>query len=530
MLARGSYLGAGFRRQIKRHQDALSGLILWHGMQQRSFGPPSRPIHTSLRGDWDELSKDPKYLVLAEKLTKVTSVPLKGTTGREALEDPQEIPHDKTQHLASIKPFLGETYGIKCQVDEMANDALCGEHVALMRVVIAIIRDMDPESYGMHLAIARELGNVIEEIDDTTLYAIVDVGGNVNETRSQDFLKDLPELRKILKDPDKVPGNVLSRALEMICTPLGAIAHNYGNEKLCKIKQAKKDGKNIGQLEEFMDGLMPSLQGYKIPYLKAPGSPEDTVKVTKHKVGDKLNPNEVAVMFYFLQNCGCPSGKKATIPDFWRAVLLDSDFRRTLQAITQYNLPPTYGPSGSTGFLMQAAIGLLIKSGYIKRNDLTAEQIMKLGLTLAGCNYFKGGYHSPYDVYIALNWVIAILLKQNYNNETIESMIKNCHEGLKKCMDPADEKYPLVCKTLDMVCDHFLLHFELYKQNTQILLKEFELGLLDLEEEQEEQEEHDEQEQLLLFGDNIPKPSRIPEKSKKEEEEEEQTQKTGESP
>ncbi|VEH34450.1 Uncharacterised protein [Legionella sainthelensi] len=66
------------------------------------------------------------------------------------------------------------------------------------------------------------------------------------------------------------------------------------------------------------------------------------------------------------------------------------------------NLPHFFDISGTTGAVMQAAMGLLHKAG---RSDLidTSEKTIQLGMVLVGCNFYKQGYHNYYEVLPALN-------------------------------------------------------------------------------------------------------------------------------
>ncbi|KTD53855.1 hypothetical protein Lsan_3519 [Legionella santicrucis] len=367
------------------------------------------------------------------------------------------FPPGKKQH-PSVVYAMGSTYGMPCAVDKIF--AVCAEHYLLMRTAIGITRNPSPQIYEACCIIAGELGKELEKLEPKTLATIFEIGSNVAESRSKDVLENQRLLIEILKNNQQVPPQKLLRVLEVVLSPLGMLANAYG-EKFCKIAKAKEQGKDVRELEKFMEEIiMPSLKPFHVPYIKAQGSPYSHLQLQEYIHGAEISESELVTVNHFLECC---EGKQDSIPEIpkLRSVKVLDPTGRTIQLHDHMNLPHFFDVSGTTGAVMQAAMGLLHKAG---RSDLinTTEKTTQLGMVLAGCNFYKQGYHNYYEVLPALNWCNCHFWKENYVQLTPTELLHAVPDSLKECVNPSTPMASIIDDTLDLVTEHFDLHHELF--------------------------------------------------------------------
>ncbi|VEB35608.1 Uncharacterised protein [Legionella sainthelensi] len=372
------------------------------------------------------------------------------------------FPTGKKQH-PSVIHAMGSTYGLPCAVDKIF--AVCAEHYLLMRTAIGITRNPTPEIHEACCIIAGELGKELEKLDPKTLAAIFELGSNVAESRSKDVLDNQRLLIEILKNSQQVPPQKLFRVLEVVLSPLGMLANTYGG-KFCKIAKAKQQGVDVEALDNFMkEIIMPSLKPFHVPYIKAPGSPYSHLQIEQYIHGAEISESELVTVNHFLECC---EGKQENIPETpqLRSVKVLDPTGRTIQLHDHMNLPHFFDVSGTTGAVMQAAMGLLHKAG---RSDLinTSEKTIQLGMVLVGCNFYKQGYHNYYEVLPALNWCNYHFWKENYVQLTPTELLHAVPHSLKECVDPSTLMASIIEDTMDLVTEHFDLHYELFKADLQ---------------------------------------------------------------
>ncbi|KGP62262.1 hypothetical protein EP47_01400 [Legionella norrlandica] len=406
--------------------------------------------------EWDKLEKQE----IAKAITLNTIVSTPHFKRQEvALQPP--FPPGKKQH-PSIKYGLAETYGHLCQVDKIKDQVVCVEHLLLMRTAVAVTRKPHPKIYEAAITIGSILGKELSKLDKQTLASLFEIGSSIKESRSQDVLEDQRRLISILQDPEKAPPQQLLRVLEVVLSPFGMLANTYGG-KFCKIQKAKQEGKDVSGLESFMGEMMLSLKPFHVPYIKSSGAPYAHLQMQQYRLGAQISEGELVTVNHYLECCTQKEGLIPEIPQL-RSVVVKDPTGRTLHLHDHLNLPHFFDVSGTTGAVMQAALGLLHRAG---RSDLveSPKAIMLLGMVLAGCNFYKQGYHNYYEVYPALQWVIHHVGEEKFKELAPIQLLQAVPEVLKGCVDPSSEMSPIVSEVMDLVTEHFELHYELYKQH-----------------------------------------------------------------
>ncbi|ETO92724.1 hypothetical protein [Legionella oakridgensis] len=437
---------------IKVHGQRFVAYSL-EAMQNRGI---STYAYDRFKVEWDKIEKRE----IAKAITLQTIVPTSHAQ-RQGVVLPPPLPSGKQQH-PSVIYAMGSTYGKPCAVDKI--NAICPEHYLLMRVAVAIARNPDPKILEFASIIATVLGKELSKLNPTTLASIFDIGSNVKESRSQDVLEDTSELVSVLQDPEQVSPQRLLRVIEVVLSPLGMLANAYGSD-LCKIKKAQQAGMDVSGLEDFMHEIMPSLEPFHVPYIKAPGSPYAHLQMQQYRLGAEITEEDLVTVNHFLECCSCKGSKIPDIPQL-RSVVVRDPTGRTIHLHDHLNLPHFFDVSGTTGAVMQAALGLLARAG---RSDLVdgPHATMLLGMVIAGCNFYKQGYHNFYEVMPALNWVNHHVWKTEFEVLTPMQLLHAVPDALKECVDSSSRVAPMVSETMDLVTEHFELHYDLYKQDLQ---------------------------------------------------------------
>ncbi|VEB32374.1 Uncharacterised protein [Legionella sainthelensi] len=422
-------------------------------------GAPSRGISTYASTRFDKEWENPAKQDIAKSMTLATIIPTTHSS-RESAEVQPPLASGKIVH-PSIVYAHGSTYGQNCAVDKIF--AVCPEHLLLMRTAIGILRNPTSEIEHITQIIAAELGKELAKLDAKTFRSLFELGSNVNESRSKDMILDQSELIRILTGEKTVPPQQLSRILEVVLSPLGTIANTYGTP-YCKVAKAKKEQRDIGNLEHFMDKvMMPSLSIFHVPYIKAPGSPYAHLQMQQYAHGAPITEEERVTINHYLECCSRKGGPLPEIPQL-RSVIVKDPKGRTIQLHDHMNLPHFFDVSGTTGAVMQASLGLLHKAGKSGLVD-GPNATIGLGMVLAGCNFYKQGYHNYYEVLPALHWVNHNVWKQPFVELTPTELLYAVPQLLKECVDPQSSMASTVSDTLDLVTEHFALHYELYKEN-----------------------------------------------------------------
>ncbi|CEG58669.1 hypothetical protein [Legionella fallonii] len=419
----------------------------------------SRGISTYASERFTEEWSKPSKQEIAKAITLETIVPTPTLQREEVLVQPP-LPPGKIHHPAVVYA-MGATYGKQCAVDKI--NAICPEHFLLMRSAIGVARNPEGSLLEVAYAIAEILAKDLSKVDSKTLESLFQVGSNVNESRSKDVLGDHSGLVRILNNARKVPPQQLLRVLEVVLSPLGMLANAHGGQ-FDKIEKAKKDGKDIGNLDAFMQDMMQALKQYHVPYIKAPGSPYAHLQMEQYMEGAQVSDDELVTINHFLECCS--SGKGGNIPPIpqLRSVVVRDQTGRTIHLHDHLNLPHFFDVSGTTGAVMQAALGLLSKGG---KSDLVKgpEATVLLGMLLAGVNFYKQGYHNFYEVLPALNWVNHHIWDIGYVQQTPTELVRAVPEVLTQCVNPSSKMAPLVCDAMALATEHFELHHELYKED-----------------------------------------------------------------
>ncbi|KTC92193.1 hypothetical protein [Legionella cincinnatiensis] len=424
-------------------------------------GAPSRGISTYASKRFDQEWTNPTKQEIAKTLTLATIVPTTHSLRETAVVQPP-LASGKIVH-SSVVYAHGSTYGQACAVDKIF--AVCPEHLLLMRTAIGILRNPNPQIDQTSRVIAAELGKELSTLDPKTLGSLFELGSNVKESRSKDMVENQSELIRILTGDKKVSPQQLSRVLEVVLSPLGMIANTYGSPH-CKVAKAKKEQRDIGDLERFMETvMMPSLSLFHVPYIKAPGSPYAHLQMQQYAQGAPITDEERVTINHYLECCAHKGGPLPEIPQL-RSVIVRDPKGRTIHLHDHMNLPHFFDVSGTTGAVMQASLGLLHKAGKSGLVDGPHATII-LGMVLAGCNFYKQGYHNYYEVLPALHWVNHNVWKQPFVELTPTELLHAVPESLKECVDPQSSMAPKVGDALDLVTEHFALHYELYKENLQ---------------------------------------------------------------
>lgn len=422
-------------------------------------GASSRGISTYAAARFDQEWESPEKQEVAKAMTLATIIPTTHSSRESALVQPP-LASGKIVH-PSVVYAHGMTYGQACAVDKIF--AVCPEHLLLMRTAIGILRNPTTQIEQITRIIAAELGKELAKLDKKTLRSLFELGSNVNESRSRDIIGDPSELIPILTGDKKVSPQQLSRVLEVVLSPLGTLANTYGTP-YCKVAKAKKEQKDIGDLERFMDNvMMPSLSLFHVPYIKAPGSPYAHLQMQQYAQGAQITEEERVTINHYLECCSRKGGPIPEIPQL-RSVIVKDPKGRTIHLHDHMNLPHFFDVSGTTGAVMQASLGLLHKagkSGLVNGPNAT----IGLGMVLAGCNFYKQGYHNYYEVLPALHWVNHNVWKQPFVELTPTELLYAVPKLLKECIDPQSSMASAVGDTLDLVTEHFALHYELYKEN-----------------------------------------------------------------
>ncbi|KTD53503.1 hypothetical protein Lsan_3913 [Legionella santicrucis] len=422
-------------------------------------GAPSRGISTYASQRFDQEWTNPEKQDIAKTITLATIVSTTHTL-RELAETQPPLAPGKIVH-SSVVYAHGSTYGQPCAVDKIF--AVCPEHLLLMRTAIGILRNPNPNIEQISYIIAAELGKELSKLDPKTLGSLFELGSNVKESRSKDMIEDQSELIRILTGEKKVSPQQLSRVLEFVLSPLGMIANTFGGPR-CKVANAKKEQRDIGDLEQFMENvMMPSLSRYHVPYIKAPGSPYSHLQMQQYAQGAPITEEERVTINHYLECCSRKGSPLPEIPQL-RSVIVKDPKGRTIHLHDHMNLPHFFDVSGTTGAVMQASLGLLDKAGKLELVD-GPNGTINLGMTLVGCNFYKQGYHNYYEVLPALHWVNHNVWKQPFVEMTPTELLQAVPESLKECVDPQSPMAPKVGDTLDLVTEHFALHYELYKEN-----------------------------------------------------------------
>ncbi|HBI22069.1 MAG TPA: hypothetical protein DDY37_05735, partial [Legionella sp.] len=239
------------------------------------------------------------------------------------------------------------------------------------------------------------------------------------------------------------------------------IANGYGSS-FCKLSKAKKAGRDVSELDDTMKGMMPLLASFHIPYIKWQNGPFDDLKMNEWRQGAALSDTEYVTVSHFLQNVGSNEAQ-ATYPEI-RSVVVNDSSGRTMALHDHLNLPHFFDVSGTTGALMQAACGLLHKAG---RPDLidSPDTALHLGMVLAGCNFYKQGFHNFYEVLPSLSWSNHHIFKTDFKVSTPIELIHDVKTTLTNCTNQSSQVYPIVGDAMHLVTEHAELHYELYKQD-----------------------------------------------------------------
>ncbi len=409
--------------------------------------------------EWD----NPEKRLIAKAMTLSTIVPtLHSSRQNIALQPP--FPNGKKQH-PSVAHALGKTYGKLCAIDKIS--AVCPEHYLLMRTAVGIARNPKPEILNAATIIGFELGTELEKLDRNTLKSLFEIGSSVPESRSRDVLENHDLLIKILKGEHQVPPQQFLRVLEVVLSPLGMIANSYGSNN-CKIEKAKKAGKDVAGLENFINELMVSLKNFHVPYIKAPGSPFAHLQMQLYTQGAQISDAELVTVSHYLESLSNNVTDDCLMPNIplIRSVIVCDATGRTLHLHDHMNLPHFFDVSGTTGAVMQASLGLLSKAG---RLDLVKDPqgTLLLGMVIAGCNFYKQGYHNYYEVLPALNWVNHNVWNEEYKQLTPMELLHAIPNLLNECVDPSSQMAAIINDTTSLVTEHFELHYQLYKEDLQ---------------------------------------------------------------
>ncbi len=404
----------------------------------------------------------PEKQLIAKEITLSTIVPTFHSSRENAALQPP-FPNGKRPH-PSVVHALGKTYGKLCAIDKIS--AVCPEHYLLMRTAVGIARNPKPEILHAATIIGFELGTELEKLNRNALKSLFEIGASAPESRSRDVLENHDLLIKILKGEHQTTPQQFLRVLEVVLSPLGMIANAYGSNN-CKIERAKNAGKDVVGLENFIKELMDSLKSFHVPYIKAPGSPFAHLQMQLYTQGAQISDAELVTVSHFLESLANKStdDPMPNIPQL-RSVIVNDATGRTLHLHDHMNLPHFFDVSGTTGAIMQASLGLLFKAG---RLDLAKDphETLLLGMVIAGCNFYKQGYHNYYEVLPALNWVNHNVWKEEYKQLTPTELLHTVPSLLKECVDPSSQMATIINDTTNLVTEHFELHYELYKEDLQ---------------------------------------------------------------
>jgi hypothetical protein len=421
-------------------------------------GIPGRGISTYASDRFDLEWVNPIKQEVAKTITLATIVPTKHELRESALVQPP-LASGKIIH-SSVMYAQGGTYGQACAVDKIV--AVCPEHLLLMRTAIGIARYPTKQIEHTTRVIAAEIGKELSLLDLKTRTSLFELGSNLKESRSQYVLENHAELIRILTGEKQVPSQQLSRILEVVLSPLGMIANTYGTVQ-CKVAKAIKEQRDVGDLERFMEQvMMPSLSLFHVPYIKAPGSPYSHLQMQQYALGAEISEEERVTINHYLECCAHKEGAPPAIPQL-RSVIVKDPKGRSIHLHDHMNLPHFFDVSGTTGALMQASLGLLHKAG---KSELVngPDATISLGMVLAGCNFYKQGYHNYYEVLPALHWVNHNVWKQSFVELTPTELLHAVPDALMECVDPSSTMAEKVGDTLDLVTEHFELHYDLYQE------------------------------------------------------------------
>ncbi len=408
--------------------------------------------------EWD----NPEKQLIAKEITLSTIVPTFHSSRQNvALQPP--FPNGKTQH-PSVVHALGKTYGKLCAIDKIS--AVCPEHYLLMRTAVGIARNPKPEILQAATIIGFELGTELEKLDPKALRNLFEIGSNTPESRSRDILENHDFLIKVLKREHQTPPQQFLRVLEVVLSPLGMIANAYGSSN-CKIEKAKNAGKDVVALEIFIKELMVSLNSFHVPYIKAPGSPFAHLQMQLYTQGAQISEEELVTVSHYLESL-VNNGTDNSMPEVpqLRCVIVNDATGRTLHLHDHMNLPHFFDVSGTTGAIMQASLGLLSKAGKLDLAKAPHDTLL-LGMLIAGCNFYKQGYHNYYEVLPALNWVNHNVWKEEYKQLTPMELLHAMPSLLSECVDPSSQMAALINDTTSLVTEHFELHYQLYREDLQ---------------------------------------------------------------
>jgi hypothetical protein len=360
-----------------------------------------------------------------------------------------KVPHPTTRFS------LAHTYGELCAVDKIPFGS--AEHGFLMRVAVAAARAPSQEVLEAVNIISIVLSDKLRAEDRHTFKSIFDIGANIEESRSKMLIGNQQEFIRHLAS-DKVPPQKKLRVLEAALSPIGMTANAFGT-KFCKIAYAKKNGKEVKKLCSFFESLMPSLQQFHVPYIKAPGSPFAHLQMQAYKEGAPISNEDLITEAHFLEcvgNSPCPE-----VPQL-RSVVVKDKTGRSIELHDRYNLPHFFDVSGTTGAVMQVAMGMLKEAGRLDLVD-TPEKIQRLGMILAGCNFYKQGFHNFYEVLPALSWVTHHVLKdQPYIQRTPSELVSDVAKVIEQSVDKSNSVCQLVPDIMRIVSEHAEIHRQAY--------------------------------------------------------------------
>ena len=457
---------SGFRRIGIGHQPLAAQKFVATSIDNIRNGG----ISTYASKQFDEEWAKPEKQTIAKEITCATIVPTMHRHRTAALIQPP-LPRGKQYHPA-VQYVLGATYNLSCAIDKIG--AISPEHFLLMRSAVGIARNPNAKILDAIYTIAKVLADELSQLSATTLASIFDIGSNIKESRSQDMLGNHQELLRIIKDHKSISSQQLLRALEVVLSPLGIIVNGYGGPR-CKIAQAKQAGNDISELEFFINKIMTSLGSFHVPYIKSPGSPYAHLQMQAYKAGAQLSNDELVTVSHYLECCSSKRGTMPEIPQI-RSTIVSDPTGRTMHLHDHINIPHFFDVSGTTGALMQAALGFLHLAG---RSDLVAspQDTIILGMVLAGCNFHKQGYHSLYEVLPALNWVNHHVWKKPFLQLTPIELLHAVSDSLKKCIEPSSQMAPLVSNALDLTTEHSILHYDLYKDHVRTLAQQNQMSI-----------------------------------------------------
>jgi len=419
--------------------------------------------HTVRRGDFSVEWEIPQKKMLAKYLTLSTIVPSTYATRKNSALDTSRTVHTTVKYLTSsyYDPKLKDAID-KIQVH-------CPEHLMIMRMAIGISRNPESNSVKVLYSLAEQLIKLLSNLDKKTLRSIFIVGGNIEESRSVNLLRNIDGWLETLKVYQALPISKLSRLLETVISPIGTICHTFGSPH-CLITKAQKRGLDIGHLEDFILILKGHSDKYYIPYIKGTDGPFMHLTSKEYVEGEDLSPKELVTLNNYLENCeDVAMGRRndfeeiADTPNLRRVKITDPTMRSQILHIG-LNVPHYFDVSGTAGAAMQTVMGIL---DLAKKIHLlaTPDDFRKFGMIFAGCNFTKQGYHNFYEVLPTLEWGVEKIYKERgvYKLHPVK-LVETTGKLLIDCVDPSSSMLPIIRDANDIIIEHSTMHYETYKK------------------------------------------------------------------